>query len=109
MSIESSAPPCISFRYRDTDTANGVTRGVVLEAARQLGLNETQFIHAALARVLDALPEVVLNAPIPESDITSEELRVMNSTPEYRVVTSSLFPEDLGRVFAPGVDSNQPL
>jgi hypothetical protein len=39
----------ILLRYRDKDTAYGVTRKTTTRLARTLGLSETQVIHVALA------------------------------------------------------------
>ena len=39
----------ILLRYRDTDTAYGVTRKTASRLAKTLGLSETQVIHVALA------------------------------------------------------------
>lgn len=40
----------ILLRYRDADTAYGVTRKTATRLARTLGLSETQVIHVALAQ-----------------------------------------------------------
>lgn len=40
----------ILLRYRDADTAFGVTRGTAGRLAETLGLTETQVIHVALAQ-----------------------------------------------------------
>ena len=39
----------ILLRYRDKDTAYGVTRKTTTRLARTLGLSETQVVHVALA------------------------------------------------------------
>lgn len=39
----------ILLRYRDKDTAYGVTRDTTTRLARTLGLSETQVVHVALA------------------------------------------------------------
>jgi len=41
----------ILFRYRDKDTAYGVTRKTTTRLARTLGLSETQVVHVALANL----------------------------------------------------------
>ena len=38
----------LAFRYRTTDSANGVTRQTAKRMADRLGVNETQVIHYAL-------------------------------------------------------------
>ncbi len=40
----------ILLRYRDKDTAYGVTRKTTTRLAQTLGLSETQVVHVALAR-----------------------------------------------------------
>ena len=47
----------ILLRYRDKDTANGVTRKTAIKLAATLGLSETQVVHVALATLArQALP-----------------------------------------------------
>ncbi len=41
----------ILLRYRDKDTAYGVTRDTTTRLARTLGLSETQVVHVALANL----------------------------------------------------------
>jgi hypothetical protein len=48
MSAKSSSLPQIPFRYRATDSANGVTRETAQRLAERLGVDETQVIHTAL-------------------------------------------------------------
>jgi DNA-binding MurR/RpiR family transcriptional regulator len=40
----------VLLRYRDSDTAFGVSRNTVTRLAKTLGLSETQVIHVALAQ-----------------------------------------------------------
>ena len=40
----------VLLRYRDTDTAFGVSRKTAARLAQTLGLSETQVIHVALAK-----------------------------------------------------------
>ena len=46
-------PPAsgILLRYRDKDTAYGVTRNTTTRLAQTLGLSETQVVHVALANL----------------------------------------------------------
>jgi hypothetical protein len=46
-------PPAdgILLRYRDKDTAYGVTRKTTTRLAKTLGLSETQVVHVALANL----------------------------------------------------------
>ena len=47
----------ILLRYRDRDTAYGVTRKTAIKLAATLGLSETQVVHVALATLArQALP-----------------------------------------------------
>jgi len=43
--------PGILLRYRDHDTAYGVTRKTTTRLAKTLGLSETQVVHVALANL----------------------------------------------------------
>ena len=43
-------PSAVLLRYRDADTAFGVSRRTATRLAETLGLNETQVIHVALAQ-----------------------------------------------------------
>ena len=44
-------PAGILLRYRDKDTAYGVTRKTTTRLAQTLGLSETQVVHVALANL----------------------------------------------------------
>lgn len=46
-----AAPEGILLRYRDKDTAYGVTRRTATRLAASLGLSETQVVHVALANL----------------------------------------------------------
>lgn len=46
-----SAAEGILLRYRDKDTAYGVTRKTASRLAESLGLSETQVVHVALAKL----------------------------------------------------------
>ena len=46
-----STPSGILLRYRDKDTAFGVTRRTTAKLADTLGLSETQVVHVALANL----------------------------------------------------------
>jgi hypothetical protein len=41
----------ILLRYRDNDSAYGVSRGTAIKLAETLGVSETQVIHVALAHL----------------------------------------------------------
>jgi hypothetical protein len=45
------APSGILLRYREKDTAYGVTRKTTTKLANTLGLSETQVVHVALANL----------------------------------------------------------
>jgi len=50
MNIQTSAKPQSTLlRWREADTPHGITKETAMRAAKQLGLNETQLIHEALA------------------------------------------------------------
>ena len=48
---KSPSPDGILLRYRDRDTAYGVTRRTATRMAENLGLSETQVVHVALANL----------------------------------------------------------
>ena len=45
-----AAPSAVLLRYRETDSAFGVSRNTTTKLAKNLGLTETQVIHVALAQ-----------------------------------------------------------
>jgi hypothetical protein len=47
---KAASSPGILLRYRDVDTAYGVSRSTAKKLADTLGLSETQVIHVALAQ-----------------------------------------------------------
>ena len=66
---KSPAPDGILLRYRDRDTAYGVTRETTTRIAENLGLSETQVVHVALANLArQTLPRYELdNGPLTEA------------------------------------------
>lgn len=81
----------ILLRYRDTDTAFGVTRATATRLAKALGLSETQVIHVALAHFARQ------NLPAYEADdgpLTDEQMkRIRELVPQTGFVSGkrSLF------------------
>ena len=65
----------ILLRYRDRDTAYGVTRKTTAKLAETLGLSETQVVHVALANLArQTLPRYEAdNGPLTERQM--EEIR----------------------------------
>lgn len=63
------SPDGILLRYRDRDTAYGVTRATTTRIAENLGLSETQVVHVALANLArQTLPRYELdNGPLTEA------------------------------------------
>jgi hypothetical protein len=66
-----SAPEGILLRYRDRDTAYGVTRKTTAKLAETLGLSETQVVHVALANLArQTLPRYEAdNGPLTEEQL----------------------------------------
>jgi hypothetical protein len=55
--VSKKSQDAMLFRFRDQDTAFGVTRKTTHELAVQLGMSETQVLHVALAKMArDYLP-----------------------------------------------------
>lgn len=65
------APDGILLRYRERDTAYGVTRQTASRIAENLGLSETQVVHVALANLArQTLPRYeVDNGPLSEKQM----------------------------------------
>ena len=61
------------LRYRDRDSAYGVTRRTTTRLAQTLGLSETQVVHVALANLArQALPRYeVDNGPLTPEQLTA--------------------------------------
>ncbi len=70
-----SAAEGILLRYRDRDTAYGVTRKTTAKLAETLGLSETQVVHVALANLArQTLPRYEAdNGPLTKEQM--EEIR----------------------------------
>lgn len=67
--------PAVLLRYRDTDTAFGVTRETATKLVQHLGLSETQVIHVALAHfAAQTLPRYEMDDG-PLTDEQYEEIR----------------------------------
>ena len=85
-------PPAsaVLLRYRDADTAFGVSRGTATKLAETLGLSETQVIHVALAQFArQTLPSYELD----DGPLTDAEHKAIEKlVPQGRMkVTKSLF------------------
>ena len=80
----------ILLRYRDKDTAYGVTRKTTTRLAQTLGLSETQVVHVALANLArQTLPRYEAdNGPLTQQQM--DEINRMQP-PGRMKVTKSLF------------------
>ena len=69
------AGPGILLRYRDRDSAYGVSRSTAIKLADTLGVSETQVIHVALAQLAkQTLPRYEIdNGPLTEEQM--DEIR----------------------------------
>ena len=65
----------VLFKYRPSDTVTGVTRVTVKRIAKELGFNETQAIHYALAKLAkEVLPAYEQdNGPLSEKELAAIE------------------------------------
>lgn len=80
----------ILLRYRDRDTAFGVTRSTAVQLAETLGLSETQVVHVALASLArQTLPRYEAD----KGPLTQEQLdQIRRLQPPGRMkVKASLF------------------
>ena len=66
-----TAAPGILLRYRDRDSAYGVSRSTAIKLADTLGVSETQVIHVALAHLAQqALPRYEIdNGPLTDEQM----------------------------------------
>ena len=81
----------IAFRYRQADSATGVTRGTTKRIAERLGVDETQAIHLALH---DMAVKLLPQYDADEGPLTASQLRqIRKQAPQRkkRSVRSSLF------------------
>ena len=78
----------ILLRYRDKDTAYGVTRKTTTRLAQTLGLSETQVVHVALATLArQTLPRYEAdNGPLTERQM--EEIRRLQRAGRMKVKKS---------------------
>lgn len=80
----------ILLRYRDKDTAYGVTRRTAIRVAESLGLSETQVVHVALASLArQTLPRYEVD----EGPLTQAQMDAIDrlQPPERMKVKKSLF------------------
>jgi hypothetical protein len=80
----------ILLRYRDKDTAYGVTRKTTAKLADTLGLSETQVVHVALANLArQTLPRYELD----DGPLTQAQMDAIDrlQPPGRMKVTKSLF------------------
>ncbi len=89
--VKSTKPAsAVLLRYRDADTAFGVSRGTATQLAETLGLSETQVIHVALAQFArQTLPGYEIdNGPLTKA----QQKAIERLVPQGRMkVTKSLF------------------
>ena len=80
-----TAGPVILLRYRDKDSAFGVSRDTALKLADTLGVSETQVVHVALAHLArQTLPRYEIdNGPL--TDEQMDEIRRLQ--PSGRLTT----------------------
>src|SRR3990170_7245996 len=78
----------ILLRYRDKDTAFGVTRKTASRLAKTLGLSETQVIHVALANFArQTLPRYEAdNGPLTQEQM--DEIRRLQPPGRMKVIES---------------------
>ncbi len=80
----------IAFRYRATDSANGVSRNTAKRLAEQLGVDETQAIHRALHELaVRVLPQYAQDdGPLTAAQVRQIKKRVPQGS--RRSIRSSL-------------------
>ena len=76
----------VLLRYRDQDTAYGVTRKTTTRLAKTLGLSETQVVHIALANLArQTLPRYEPD----DGPLTAEQLAAIDKLVPQRGFVSS--------------------
>jgi hypothetical protein len=98
VSVSSAAPkrkkatgPGILLRYRDKDSAYGVSRATAIKLADTLGVSETQVIHVALAHLAkEALPRYEMD----DGPLTDRQYRAIR-----KVVPQAGFVSTKKRLF----------
>ncbi|MHA4871799.1 hypothetical protein ACXZ1M_29305 [Duganella sp. PWIR1] len=85
----------ISFRYRASDSATGVTRDTAKRLAEVLGVDETQAIHLALRELaVKTLPQYEADdGPLSATQVRHIKDSVKQGT--KRSVRSSLFDDEI--------------
>lgn len=81
----------IAFRYREKDTAMGVTRDTARRLAEALGVDETTMLHMALRKLANVtLPQYPMdNGPLTDEQFT--KLQGLSPKVSKKSVRSSLF------------------
>ena len=72
----SANPQSTLLRWHAIDTAHGITKETATRAAKQLGFNETQLIHEALAFYL---PRVLPQYDVSFDALTAAELAAVDA------------------------------
>lgn len=89
--LATEKPTSILFRFRQADSANGVSRATVTKLAECLGFSETQVLHYALQRLAkEMLPAYEAD----DGELTSRQLAaIQRAEPQGRASSakSSLF------------------
>ncbi len=86
---EKSKADALLFRFRDRDSAYGVTRETANSLAKHLGMSETQVLHIALAKLArDQLPTYEQD----DGPLSAQQIKAINRiAPQGRMkVTKSL-------------------
>ena len=80
-----AAGPGILLRYRDKDSAFGVSRDTALKLADTLGVSETQVVHVALAHLArQTLPRYEIdNGPL--TDEQMDEIRRLQPSGRMKI------------------------
>lgn len=86
-----SKPNQILFRFRPSDSPNGISRATMAQLADHLGYNETQVMHFALKRLAQEVLPAYERDDGPVSVATLKVLKKREPQDRPRKLVSSLF------------------
>ena len=83
-------PNQILFRFRPSDSPNGISRSTMLQLAEYLGYNETQVMHFALKRLAQEVLPAYERDDGPVSAATLKALKKLEPQGRLKIIASSL-------------------
>jgi hypothetical protein len=84
-------PDQILFRFRPTDSPNGISRSTMAQLSEYLGYNETQVMHLALKKLAQEVLPAYERDDGPVTAATLKALKKREPQGKLKIVASSLF------------------